>query len=200
KLNSKKLAQAIGYIPQTHAPPFPYRVIEVVLLGRTAHLPRLAGPKKLDEEIAYTALEMLNIAHLKDKIYTKISGGERQLVLIARALAQQPKMLIMDEPTASLDFGKQNLVLEHIRLLSQQGIGVLMVTHDPAHALFCADRVVTMKGGQILEIGPPRDVINEKMMAEIYETEVKINRITLQDKRTIGVCIPVPRNLSISYN
>lgn len=193
KLSPKKLAQLMGYIPQTHSPPFPYKVSEVVLMGRTAYLSQLSMPSKRDEEIAYDSLKKLNITHLKDKIYTKISGGERQLVLIARALAQQPKVLIMDEPTSSLDFGKQNLVLEHVRMLSQKGISILMVTHDPAHALFCADKVVTMKKGRILKIGNPQDVISEDMMKDMYETDVKIGKVKLTDERTISICIPVPK-------
>lgn len=200
KLSPSKLAQLMGYIPQTHSPPFPYKVFEVVLMGRTAYLSNLAMPDKKDEEIAYDSLKKLNITHLKDKIYTKISGGERQLVLIARALAQQPKILIMDEPTSSLDFGKQNIVLEHIRLLSQKGISILMVTHDPAHALFCADKVITMKKGQILKIGNPKDVISEDMMKYMYETDVKIGKVKLPDERTICVCIPVPRLSEAAVN
>ena len=193
RLSPKKLAQVMGYIPQNHSPPFPYKVFDVVLTGRTSYLSNLSMPDKKDEEIAYNSLEKLNILHLKDKIYTKISGGERQLVLIARALAQQPKILIMDEPTSSLDFGKQNLVLEHVRKLTQKGISILMVTHDPAHALFCADKVITMKKGQILKIGNPQDVISEEMMKDIYETDVKIGKVKLPDERTICVCIPVPK-------
>mgnify|MGYP000845581749 FL=1 len=193
KLSQKKLAQVMGYIPQAHTPPFPFTVFDVVLMGRTAYLSSLALPDKKDEEIAYESLAKLNITHLKDKIYTKISGGERQLVLIARALAQQPKILIMDEPTSSLDFGKQNIVLEHIRLLAQKGIRILMVTHDPGHALFCADKVVTMKKGRLLKMGMPHDVISEESMRDMYDTEVKIDRIRLPDERTICVCVPVPK-------
>lgn len=194
KLSAKKLAQVMAYIPQEHTPPFPYKVSDVVLMGRTAYLPsELAMPGKKDEEIAYEALAKLNITYLKDKNYTKISGGERQLVLIARALAQQPKVLIMDEPTASLDFGKQNVVLEHVRQLSQQGICILMVTHDPGHALFCADQVVALKRGRLLKIGAPQEVISEESMAEMYDTEVKIGKIKMPDERVISVCVPVPK-------
>jgi ABC-type cobalamin/Fe3+-siderophores transport system ATPase subunit len=199
KLSQSKLAQVMGYIPQAHTPPFPFKVFDVVLMGRTAYLSRLALPNKKDEEIAYEALAKLNITHLKDKIYTKISGGERQLVLIARALAQQPKILIMDEPTASLDFGKQNIVLEHVRLLAQKGISILMVTHDPGHAFFCADQVVTLQKGRLLKIGIPQDVICEDSMKNMYDTEVKINQVKLSDGRTISVCIAVPK-LAASYS
>jgi len=193
KLSQKKLAQVMGYIPQAHTPPFPFKVFDVVLMGRTAYLSSLALPNKRDEEIAHEALEKLNITHLKDSIYTKISGGEKQLVLIARALAQQPKILIMDEPTSSLDFGKQNIVLEHVRLLARKGISILMVTHDPGQAFFCADKVVTLKKGRLLELGIPQDVISEDSMRAMYDTEVKIDRMQLPDGRIICVCIAVPK-------
>ncbi|KUO78289.1 MAG: iron ABC transporter ATP-binding protein [Desulfosporosinus sp. BRH_c37] len=192
KLSQKKLAQVMGYIPQAHTPPFPFKVFDVVLMGRTAYLSSLAQPDKKDEEIAYESLAKLNITYLKDKIYTKISGGERQLVLIARALAQQPKIMIMDEPTSSLDFGKQNIVLEHVRQLSKKGISILMVTHDPGHALFCADKVVTLKKGKLIKIGNPQDVISEESMKDMYDMDVKIARTKLADERIICVCIPVP--------
>lgn len=198
KLSPKKLAQVMGYIPQAHTPPFPFKVSDVVLMGRTAYLSSLALPNKKDEEIAYDSLAKLNITHLKDNIYTKISGGERQLVLIARALAQQPKILIMDEPTSSLDFGKQNIVLEHVRLLSQKGISILMVTHDPGHALFCADQVITLQKGRLLKIGTPQDVISEESMKDMYDTAVKIDRIKLPDGRIICVCVPVPKASEIN--
>lgn len=199
KLSARKLAQVIGYIPQSHSPPFPYKVLDVVMMGRAAHLPNLASPSIKDREIAYDSLDRMNISHLADKVYTKISGGERQLVLIARALTQQPKILIMDEPTSSLDFGKQNIVLEHARMLSKNGISVLMVTHDPAHALFCADKVVAMKKGRVLKIGTPFGVISEDIMEDIYDIEVKINQTRLPDDRKICVCIPVPKHLNIDY-
>ncbi|MEA4902961.1 ABC transporter ATP-binding protein [Desulfitobacterium sp.] len=193
KLSPKQLAQVMAYIPQEHTPPFPYTVFDVVLMGRTAYLAsNLSVPGKKDEAIAEEALADLNITYLKDKIYTKISGGERQLVLIARALVQQPKLLVMDEPTSSLDFGKQNVVLEHARNLSRKGISILMVTHDPGHALFCADQVVTMKKGRLLKIGTPQEVISEESMQEMYGTEVKIGNICLPDERNIRVCVPVP--------
>jgi len=192
-LSLTRLAQIMGYIPQAHTPPFPFKVFDVVLMGRTCYISSLAVPGKEDERIALESLEELNISHLKDKIYTKISGGERQLVLIARALAQQPKILIMDEPTSSLDFGKQHLVLEHMRHLSQKGISILMVTHDPDQAFFCAHKVVLMKKGRLLDIGTPEETIIEKSMKDMYDIDVKINGMKLPDNRTIRVCIPVPK-------
>lgn len=192
KMPRAKVAKLMGYIPQAHTPPFPFRVFDVVLMGRTPYLAGLASPGEDDMRIAYESLEELRITRLKDKPYTEISGGERQLVLIARALAQQPKILVMDEPAASLDFGNQNLFLERMRSLCSRGISVLMVTHDPQHALFCADKVVMLKEGRVIRMGPPELTIGRDTMREMYRAEVKLARIRLPNKRTVSVCIPVP--------
>lgn len=196
QMSSAELARNMGYIPQAHTPPFPFTVRDVVMMGRTAHLSGLAMPDHKDEKIAVASLEEMNIAHLQDKKYTQISGGERQLVIIARALAQNPGILIMDEPTSSLDFGNQHTVLECMRHLSQKGMSILMVTHDPDHAFFCASKVVMIKKGQIIKVGSPTEVIAEESMQNIYNTEVKIEQINLSGDRSIRVCVPVPDHLS----
>lgn len=192
RMSEAELGQGMGYIPQAHTPPFPFSVIDVVLMGRTPHLSTLSMPDKDDEKIALESLAELNIVHLKDMKYTKISGGERQLVLIARALAQRPKILVMDEPTSSLDFGNQHIVLEKLRQLSRKGMSILMVTHDPDHALYCASKVIMIKKGRLLKKGSPEETISEESMEDIYNTRVKIGRIRLPDGRIIPVCIPIP--------
>lgn len=133
-MDEPELARHFAYIPQAHTPPFPFNVADVVLMGRTPYVNRLA-------------MKQMSIEHLADRPYTALSGGQQQLVLIARALTQEPDLLVMDEPTASLDFGNQQLVLSRMKSLSQAGMGVVMVTHDPDHALFCADKVIVMEKG-----------------------------------------------------
>ena len=118
-----EIARLVSYVPQAHGAFFPYTVREVVLMGRTAHLGLFAAPSARDHGVALDAIRRMGIAHLADAVYTQISGGERQLVLIARALAQQARMVVMDEPTANLDFGNQVRVLERIRALAADGIG-----------------------------------------------------------------------------
>ncbi|MDO4183508.1 MAG: ABC transporter ATP-binding protein, partial [Coriobacteriia bacterium] len=135
-MDAKYRARCFAYIPQSHTPPFPFTVGDVVLLGRTPHIDNFSHVRESDREVAYQALCQLSIQHLAQSIYTELSGGQQQLVLIARALAQQPKMLVMDEPTASLDFGNQQMVLSRMRRLTEDGTSVLMVTHDPGHAFF----------------------------------------------------------------
>jgi ABC-type cobalamin/Fe3+-siderophores transport system ATPase subunit len=171
----ERIAQHVGYVPQQHTPPFPYKVIDVVLMGRSAHLKVYQAPQAKDYYIADEALATMGILELRDKIYTEISGGERQLVLIARSLAQQPKVLIMDEPTANLDFGNQIKVLLHIKALATNGITILMSTHNPDHALHFADTAGILSYGEIRSIGHPQDIITEDNLFELYGVKMSVS-------------------------
>jgi iron complex transport system ATP-binding protein len=186
----KKYAQVIGYVPQSHVPPFPFTVSDVVTMGRTAHLASFATPSALDRKIAYDAMESLGIDFLKDRIYTELSGGERQMVLIARALAQQPEILIMDEPTSNLDFGNQMLVLGQIKKLSEKGMSVVMTSHFPDHAFLCSSRVALLKRDGF-EIGEPDDIITESNLREVYGVNVKITSTDIGNNRTVKACVPM---------
>lgn len=187
----KKLAKAIGYVPQAHTPPFPFSVIDVVVMGRTAHLGAFAAPSPKDLEIAEEAIEGLKISYLKDRIYTEISGGERQLVLIARALTQQPKILIMDEPTSNLDFGNQVIVLEQINKLSKAGYGVIMTSHFPDHAFLCSTKVALMQKNSQFSVGTVDEVVTEENLKAAYGVDVKIIK-TAKDKGVeITACVPL---------
>lgn len=183
----KRLARIVGYVPQAHAAFFPFTVIDIVLMGRSAHIGLFAAPSRADGEIARRALATLGIAHLADRIYTEISGGERQLVLIARALAQEPRILVMDEPTASLDFGNQVRVLRQIAALARSGIAVVFSTHDPDHVFLCGDRVALLHGGRMEEIGAPEAVITPASLKRLYGVEVQVVNLPDHDTRT---CVP----------
>lgn len=185
-----RIARVIGYIPQLHEPPFPFQVLDVVLMGRTPHIKPFSSPTKKDEEIARRSLEWLNIAHLEKRIYTEISGGERQLVLIARALAQEPKMLIMDEPTSSLDFGNQVKVLNHIQQLGKLDMAVLMSCHFPEHAFLYSNRVVLLNQGEILCSGSPSETITGDRLKTLYGVDVEIVTVRNRANKEIKVCIP----------
>lgn len=184
-----KIAQYIGYVPQNHVPPFPFRVIDVILMGRTAYLKPYESPTKKDIEIALEAMGILNILYLKDKIYTEISGGERQLVLIARALTQKPQILVMDEPTANLDFGNQIKVLQHIKELTDKGLAIIMSTHYPDHALQYATKVALMKNNGINSIGNPQEIVTEKSLTDIYGVDVRIVDASISNNREVKVCV-----------
>lgn len=161
-------ARAVGYVPQAHAGMFPFTVEDIVLMGRSARLARFATPSQRDREIAADCLATLGVAHLRLRTYTEISGGERQLALIARALAQEPVLLVMDEPTASLDFGNQIRVLEHIGRLRERGVAVLMSTHQPEHALRVADRIALLAPGRLAGIGLPAEVATPAALGALY--------------------------------
>ncbi|MBP6115346.1 MAG: ABC transporter ATP-binding protein, partial [Neisseriaceae bacterium] len=168
---AKQLAQKVGYVPQAHQDLFPYLVLDMVQMGRTAHLSWFSTPGPKDQAIAHACLAQMGISHLSARRYTELSGGERQLVLIARALAQQPRLLIMDEPTASLDFGNQIRVLATIEQLKAQGLAILLTTHQPEHAHRVADRVVLLHQGQILANGKPAEVLTAAHLATLYNLE-----------------------------
>ncbi len=161
-------ARHVGYVPQAHAGLFPFTVEDVVLMGRAARVGRFSAPGAHDRQLARQCLEMLGIARLRTSSYTAISGGERQLALIARALVQQPALLVMDEPTASLDFGNQIRVLEHIARLRGEGLSVLLTTHQPEHALRVADRIALLGGGRLVALGAPRETATPAALAALY--------------------------------
>ncbi len=187
----RELAKVMGYVPQNHIPPFPYSVMDVVLMGRTAHINNYAVPSDADIRIAQEVMRNVNITYLEDKNYTEISGGERQLVLIARALAQEPRILVMDEPASSLDYGNQIRLLSHVKRLAKQGLSIIMSTHSPEHALYCGAKVIMLKDGHILCSGTAEEVINENNLREIYGIDVEITNATARNGEQRKICIPV---------
>jgi iron complex transport system ATP-binding protein len=159
-------------------------------MGRTAHVGPFAAPSHRDRDATDAALATLGISHLAERVYTEVSGGERQLALIARALAQEAQLLLLDEPTASLDFGNQLRVLDQLRVLADQGIGILFSTHDPDHAFLCAERVLMLRDGCLLAMGRPEDVITRENLQRLYGVEVEVVTTTLPDGRPSRLCVP----------
>ncbi len=188
--SSRMLAQKIGYVPQNHTPPFAYPVLDVVTMGRLSRISPVASPSAHDVDVAMAGLERLGVAHLADKLYTQISGGERQMVLIARALAQEPEMLVMDEPTASLDYGNQVKVLRQISRLAREGMSIIMTTHFPDHAFLCASKVGLITRDWV-RFGDPDDVVTEQSLGETYGVDVRIVKEHTCDCGTLKGCIPV---------
>jgi iron complex transport system ATP-binding protein len=187
---AKKLAKEIGYVPQAHVPSFPFSVYDVVVMGRTVHMGMFGVPSPEDARIAEEALKTLNILFLRDCIYTEISGGERQLVLIARALAQNPSVLIMDEPTSSLDYGNQIKVLEQVSQLSKLGLGVIMTSHSPNHAFLCATKIVLMQGNNTFCIGSVQDVLTEENLRLAYGPNITLTDVMDKKGRFHKRCVP----------
>ncbi|MDM7911687.1 MAG: ABC transporter ATP-binding protein [Methanotrichaceae archaeon] len=173
-LSSRDMAMLMGYVPQMHSPDFPYRVVDVAVSGRTPRL-GFSIPSKRDYELARKALDSVGVGHLADKFYTQLSGGELKLVLIARALVQEPKVLLLDEPTSHLDFKNRVLVLKILRDIADEGLAVIMSEHDPNLASLFADKVLLMMNkGEIVGYGPPREVITPESLMKVYGLEVDV--------------------------
>jgi len=185
-LPRQEIARRIAYVPQAQSGVFPYTALDLVLMGRTAHRGLFAGPTREDRELAQRALDDLGIANLADRDVTRLSGGQRQLVLVARAIAQASPLIVMDEPTASLDFGNQVVVLTEIRRLAARGAGIVLSTHDPDHAFAIADRVALMHGGEIISNGRPADVLTSERLHTVYGVHVTIEKTS----RGQVVCAP----------
>lgn len=172
-LSVAKRARRIAYVPQAGGQAFGFSVRETVLMGRLAHQRALAGPAPADVAAAEAALARLGIAHLAGRPVTEVSGGERQLALIARALAQAPQLIVLDEPTASLDFGNQGRVLAEMRALTRAGLAVMFTTHDPNQALRHADTVAMLAGGRLIASGASAGTITRASLETLYGCDVE---------------------------
>ena len=181
-----EVARRMGYVPQGSAAQFAFTVRDTVLMGRTAHIGLFAAPGAADRAAADEAIRALAIEALAERLVTELSGGERQLVMIARALAQGARVLVLDEPTASLDFGNQVRVLREIRRLAGEGYAVVFSSHDPGQAFLAAGRVLLLAHGGAFRQGAPEDVITAQNLREVYGVDVRI--ATLDGAR---VCLPV---------
>ncbi len=189
-LTRREFARRVAYIPQTTDPAFDYSVADVVLMGRTAHGGGAGCVSQQDEDAAFEALEHVGVAHLADCGFARISGGERQMVLIARALAQQTGVLIMDEPTASLDFGNQYRTMRLVEELRASGYLVIMSTHSPQQALTWATEVLVLHEGRMLAHGSPAQVLTPQTMGLIYGIPVHVMDATDANGRVRRVCVP----------
>ena len=170
-LKRNELSRMIAYVPQSTGRIFDYTVLDTVLMGTTAGLDFFESPKREQIEAAEEALEMLNIKDLANRGISEISGGEMQLVLIARAMVQKAKVLVMDEPTASLDYGNQHMVMEMARKLADETYVIIMSTHNPEQALSYATDILALKAGRILENAPAVDIKYIELIKELYGVE-----------------------------
>jgi iron complex transport system ATP-binding protein len=192
-MSVRELAREVAYVPQATSTVFPYQVLDMVIMGRNPHLGLISTPSSRDEEIAREALAKTGILHLENCLFSEISGGERQLVLIARALAQQANLLVLDEPTANLDFGNQARVLMIINNLARQGYSIFMTSHFPNQAFLVCNKVAIMKGGKILACGSPDEIITDSCLSDLYSSSIKVVSARIIDKpyREVKVCVPM---------
>ncbi|WP_411678532.1 ABC transporter ATP-binding protein [Caproicibacter sp.] len=187
-LSYRERAKKIAYIPQSQPSVFNYSVMDLVLMGTTPQLGGFSCPGQMQTKRAEEALGLLGIEELAGRSYARLSGGERQLVLIARAVAQRAKMLLMDEPCSGLDYGNQVRVMERIKELSGQGYLILMSTHSPGQVYLYADRVLVLMNGKIRCGGPPDEVLDAEMLKTVYGIPVSLERVN-----GVPVCIPENR-------
>ncbi|TYQ12673.1 UNVERIFIED_CONTAM: iron complex transport system ATP-binding protein [Acetivibrio alkalicellulosi] len=169
EMKSHQIARIIAYVPQEHKPPFPYTVKEVVLMGRTPHMGGIFGPCKKDIKATIEAMELAGISHLANRLYTNLSGGQRQLVLLARAFAQDTKILLLDEPTSNLDFKNQITLWNTIKKITSKGKTAIICTHDPNHVFWFCDSIILLgREGSIISQGNPIEVLTDKVIHQIY--------------------------------
>ena len=188
ELSIKERAREIAYIPQSHSPVYDYEVLDVVLMSTGNDLGMLRTPGPRHRRRAYEALERIGIEHLAQRTYTQISGGEQQLVMIARAIAQQAKTIIMDEPTSALDYGNTVRVLSCVRQLAKEGMSIVQSTHQPDQAFLYSDKTLVINEGRVLAYGSPKEVITKELVSTIYNVDVEVN--SLYDDK-VRVCVPV---------
>ncbi|MDO4290379.1 MAG: ABC transporter ATP-binding protein [Eggerthellaceae bacterium] len=186
----KELARVLAYVPQAHTPPFAFTVRDVVVMGCAASDGLFGSPTRADYVRADETLELLGIAHLSRRAYTELSGGERQMALIARAVAQRPRYLMMDEPCASLDFGNEARVLGAVRSLAETGLGVVMTTHSPHHLAQCdAHGMLIMRDGSYLR-GSAEELLTAENLERAYRVPVAVHHATCSG-RSLTFCQPL---------
>lgn len=188
--SAAKMAGYTAYVAQHHNPPFPYLVKDVVLLGRVNFTGYFGQPKERDIAIADQAMKDMGIDHLRDAVYTEISGGERQLVMIARALTQEPGLLVLDEPTASLDYGNMLRVMKKIKQLQESGYAVIMTTHNPDQAFMCDSKVLLLQRRAPTVFGNAYEVVTERNLQSAYGADVRVVEFPNRKGGITRMCAP----------
>ncbi|HQD25155.1 MAG TPA: ABC transporter ATP-binding protein [Methanoculleus thermophilus] len=187
-MRPEEVAREVGYVPQVHHAVFPFTALDFVLMGRAPHISTFSVPKEEDYEKAEEAFARIGITHLREKCISEMSGGESQMVMIARALAQEPSLLILDEPTSHLDIGNQMKVIATIDRLAADGIAILMSTHFPDHGFLVSHTVAILQGGRLIAQGPAEDVITKENLHEAYGVDVCVRYVEEAERM---VCIPI---------
>jgi iron complex transport system ATP-binding protein len=192
-----QIARQIAYVPQKHERTFPYTVQEIVTMGRAAYLGLFESPSQTDRRMADEALERIGIQHLRNRPYTQLSGGETQLVMIARALVQQAPVVILDEPTAHLDFHYELFIMEAVAgLVKKRGLSVIMATHFPNHAFYFQNSgvrtsVALLHEGGFLAVGSPESVLDEDSVKKLYSVNARVISLNTDSGSAIKQIIPL---------
>ena len=196
-LSSGMIARRLGFVPQSLVSAFPFTVEDIVIMGRASRISMISSPSQKDRDKAFASMERIHIAHLAKRPCNRLSGGEWQQVLIARALTQSPGVLLLDEPTSHLDLGNQIKILEVVDSLSKEGITIIMASHFPDHAFLTADKVGILKGKSMVALGDPDDVLSEKILAATYGITIRVIRVLEGVNRKI--CVPVLHQNPVPY-
>jgi iron complex transport system ATP-binding protein len=173
-LSRGELSRAMALVPQTETSAFDFSVLDYVLMGRAPHLGMLRLPSADDLRVALARLSSLNLMGLRRRSILELSAGERQMVILARALTQEPKVLLLDEPTAHLDLANSHRVLTTLSRLAADGMTVAFATHDPAAAIQIADQIVLLRQGRALAKGPPTEVLTADLLQATYGIPVRV--------------------------
>lgn len=187
-IGGKEIARYISYVPQAKSYSLQYSVLDTVLMGRASHIKPFSPPAGKDYAIAEKMLEKLGIRHLADCMYSELSGGEQQVVLIARALAQEAQFIVMDEPASNLDFENQKRILDVMKVLASKDVGIIMSSHSPDHAFYCNANVVLIKKDKSVAQGKAEDVITSENLKGGYGVDVEIIRGTDSCGNPIRAC------------
>lgn len=176
-LNRRQLSRIIGFVPQILSSVYAYSVWDYVVMGRAPYISSVRRPSEKDYLLAKNAIERMGIAHLAQRSFSALSGGERQQTAIARTLVQNPDLILLDEPTSALDFGNQVRVLRMVRELTEQGYSVIMTTHNPNHAMALGGVTGVMNQRGELIVGRTEEIIEEKFLSEVYQVELRISYV-----------------------
>ncbi len=184
-MSAAEIARYIGYVPQINLPTYGFMVKDYIAMGRAPKIGLFSKPSKKDYELVQNAMERMEIAHLANKPYTEISGGERQKASIAKALVQEPKIIILDEPTAYLDFGNQHKTVKLVKSLAEEGYTVIMTTHQPDHVIELNEYVAVIDRGGKFSFGKTSEIVSEDTLSALYDICVKLPYIEKLDKTAV---------------
>lgn len=187
---NRELARVFSYIPQSSYMEFPYTVMDTLLMAKASTLSLFSAPKKENEDEALEILKSFGIGHLAFRIMDNLSGGEKQLVLIARALLQNSAFIILDEPTSNLDYGNQLMVLEKLKELNRNGVGIIYSTHNPELALTYSSKILTLNRGKIATYSSPDKLVEECKLEELYGRKLYIRKVFTGENERY-VCAPM---------
>lgn len=187
-IKSYEVARKIGYVPQIHIPAYAYTVRDYAVMGRAPYLGMFTRPSANDYDLVNNALEMLQISHLADNAYTEISGGERQLATIARVIVQQPDIILLDEPTAHLDYGNQLRTIKMIKKLADRGYSIIITTHQPDHVIMLEGYAGILGYDGFMEFGKAKEILQEELLTKLYNTKIKLVQVSEVERK---LCVPV---------